>query len=704
MTSDGEDFNEDVVEAFKRFYSQFYDERVRELPSMYEEGEAPSLTIDYRKLIQFDEELAHSLTDTPDTVYKGAVRALQEYLENDELESSDLRIANHSSEDNNVINIVNTGRSKNIGKMVTIEGIVKTSSRVLPRVTEAVFVCRGCGTSQSIIQPTNPNRIQYPYECRNDNCSVSSQKSFELDKKSSRQVDFQKIVVEEPPEDIQGGHNPESVNVYIRGDITGEVDPGNRVSVTGVLRSDNTNDNPVFTTFIEGNHVQKEEKEFEEIEITEEDEEKILELAEEEGIYKRIRDSIAPSIYGSKWEKLAMATQLFSGVTKDTDDTYIRGDVHILLIGDPGTGKSVLIQSARRLAPRGVYTVGKGSSSAGLTAAVVRDSDMSGEQKWSLEAGALVLADKGLAAIDEIDKMTDSDRSAMHEALEQQTVSINKAGINATLKSRCSLLAAANPKYGRFDDMEPPNKQINLAPALISRFDLMFTIQDKPEEELDTKIAEHILDGNVKATSGFDDEERMRDDEEDMFENAIDPDLLRKYVAYARQNVSPTLDINARQRIVDKFVELRDNDEGEGPVAVTRRQVQSIVRISEAIARMRLKERVEESDVQIAIKIKMAALEDTGVDPVTGELDADVIETGMSSTKRKKSRKFEAILKELSEEYPEEGAPLNEIAEKAQEEIGMTKSEVEDKLNKLHRSGEVYEIGGNNRYNYIDRD
>jgi len=216
------------------------------------------------------------------------------------------------------------------------------------------------------------------------------------------------------------------------------------------------------------------------MDITGEDKEEIVRLSSSEGIYEKMVASIAPSIYGYDQEKLSMILQLFSGVTKQLPDgSRIRGDLHMLLIGDPGTGKSQMLAYIENIAPRAVYTSGKGSSSAGLTAAAVRD-DFGDGQQWSLEAGALVLADRGIAAIDELDKMRPEDRSAMHEALEQQKISVSKAGINATLKSRCSLLGAANPKYGRFDQYEPISEQIDLEPALISRFDLIFTVTDTP--------------------------------------------------------------------------------------------------------------------------------------------------------------------------------------------------------------------------------
>jgi replicative DNA helicase Mcm len=331
------------------------------------------------------------------------------------------------------------------------------------------------------------------------------------------------------------------------------------------------------------------------------------------------------------------------------------------------------------------------------TAAAVRD-DFGDGQQWTLEAGALVLADKGIAAVDELDKMAADDRSAMHEALEQQKISVSKAGINATLKSRCSLLGAANPKYGRFDQYEPIGEQIDLEPALISRFDLIFTVTDKPNEEEDKRLAEHILQTNyagqlntqrTEMSAPNISEEEVNNQTQEVAPT-IDPDLLRKYIAYSKRNCFPTMTDEAMETIEDFYVDLRSKGADEdAPVPVTARQLEALVRLAEASARVRISDEVEAEDAERAVDITRSCLQDIGVDPETGQFDADVVETGTSKSQRDRIKNLKQLISEIEEEY-EEGAPVEEVMVRA-DEIGMEQSKAEHEIDKLKQKGEVYE-------------
>lgn len=359
---------------------------------------------------------------------------------------------------------------------------------------------------------------------------------------------------------------------------------------------------------------------------------------------------------------------------------------------------SALLQYIRNIAPRSVYTSGKGSSSAGLTAAAVRD-DFGEGQQWTLEAGALVLADRGIAAVDELDKMDSNDRSAMHEALEQQSISISKAGINATLKSRCSLLGAANPKYGRFDQYEPIGEQIDLDPALISRFDLIFTVTDQPDPEEDKKLAQHILQTNYAGElntqrTNLASPDVTREEVDSVTEEVapdIDADLLRKYIAYAQQNCYPRMTDEAREAVQDFYVDLRSKGADEdAPVPVTARKLEALVRLAEASARVRLSDTVDREDAERAIEIVRSCLQDIGVDPETGEYDVDVIETGRSKTQRDRVKGIKEVIRELQEEYDgESGAPQEKVIERA-DEVGIEGSKAEHEIQKLRDKGEIY--------------
>ena len=358
---------------------------------------------------------------------------------------------------------------------------------------------------------------------------------------------------------------------------------------------------------------------------------------------------------------------------------------------------SQMLSYIENIAPRSVYTSGKGSSSAGLTAAAVQD-DFGDGQQWTLEAGALVLADKGIAAVDELDKMASDDRSAMHEALEQQKISISKAGINATLKSRCSLLGAANPKYGRFDQYEPIGEQIDLEPALISRFDLIFTVTDQPDPEHDGKLADHILKTNYAgelntqrdriATSEF--TQQQVDDVTEEVAPEIDAELLRKYVAHAKRSCFPTMTDEAKATIREFYVDLRSKGADEdAPIPVTARKLEALVRLAEASARVRLSDTVEAEDADRSVDIVRSCLQDIGVDPETGQFDADVVETGTSKTQRDRIKNIKGLISDIEEEF-EEGAPIEEVLDRA-DEIGMDASKAEQEIEKLRRKGEVYE-------------
>jgi replicative DNA helicase Mcm len=326
----------------------------------------------------------------------------------------------------------------------------------------------------------------------------------------------------------------------------------------------------------------------------------------------------------------------------------------------------------------------------------VRD-DFGDGQQWTLEAGALVLADQGIAAVDELDKMAPDDRSAMHEALEQQSISVSKAGINATLKSRCSLLGAANPKYGRFDQYEPIGEQIDLEPALISRFDLIFTVTDQPDQEEDARLAEHILQTNyagelnthrTETTASNYTEEEVETVTEEVAPT-IEPDLLRKYVAYAKRNCFPTMTEEAKAEIQDFYVDLRAEGTGDdAPVPVTARKLEALVRLAEASARVRLSDTVEKEDAERATDIARSSMEDIGMDPETGEFDADVVETGTSKSQRDRVKNILDLVGEIEEEY-DEGAPVDVVVERAEEQ-GIEPSKAEHEIEQLKQKGEVY--------------
>ncbi len=686
--------NQELTDRFIQFYRNYYREDIGTLAQSYP-NEQRSLYLDYDDLYTFDPDLAEDYLSQPDQIQEYAEEALRLYdLPADvKLGNAHVRLRNlPESVDIRGIRV----HDNHIGKLVSVQGIVRKATDVRPKITDSAFECQRCGTMNYI--PQMDGEFQEPHECQ----GCERQGPFRINFDQSEFIDAQKIRVQESPEGLRGGETPQSIDINAEDDITGLVTPGDHVTVAGVLHieqmSQGNEKSSLFDLYMDGISVKIEDEEFEDMDIKEEDIEQIVELSTEPDIYEKMVASVAPSIYGYDEEKLAMILQLFSGVTKNLPDgSRIRGDLHMLLIGDPGTGKSQMLSYIQNIAPRSVYTSGKGSSSAGLTAAAVRD-DFGDGQQWTLEAGALVLADKGIAAVDELDKMRPEDRSAMHEALEQQKISISKAGINATLKSRCSLLGAANPKYGRFDRYEPIGEQIDLEPALISRFDLIFTVTDQPDHDHDTKLAEHIIKTNYAgelntqrtrlATSEFTQAEV--DAVTDQVAPEIDAELLRKYIAHSKRSCFPTMTEEAKVAIRDFYVDLRSKGaDDDAPVPVTARKLEALVRLSEASARVRLSDTVEQEDADRVIDIVRSCLQDIGVDPETGQFDADVVETGTSKTQRDRIKNIKQLIAEIENEF-EEGAPIEEVLERA-DEIGMDASKAEQEIEKLRRKGEVYE-------------
>ncbi len=684
--------NTQLVDRFQTFYREYYKDALGELARQYPTGKK-SLVVEWHDLYQFDPDLADDVRSQPGQLREYAEEALRLYDLPVDVSLSEAHIRITGLPDTTDIRDI---RADHRGQLIAVQGIVRKATDVRPKITNAAFECQRCGTLTRI--PQAGGDFQEPHECQ----GCERQGPFRVNFDQSTFIDAQKIRVQESPEGLRGGETPQAIDIGIEDDITGDVTAGDHVTVTGILKLDQQGNDreqsPMFDVYMDGMTVEIEDEQFEEMDITDEEKARIVELSNDPDIYEKMVGAIAPSIYGYEDQKLAMALQLFSGVTKHLPDgSRIRGDLHMLLIGDPGTGKSQLLQYVRNIAPRSVYTSGKGASTAGLTAAAVRD-DFGDGQQWTLEAGALVLADQGIAAVDELDKMNPEDRSAMHEALEQQSISISKAGINATLKARCSLLGAANPKYGRFDQYEPIAEQIDLEPALISRFDLIFTVTDEPNEERDAELANHIIKTNyagelnthreqiTASNHGADEVEAATDD----VAPTIEPEFLRKYVAYAKRTCFPTMTEAAKAEIRDFYVDLRARGaDDDAPVPVTARKLEALVRLSEASARVRLSDTVEVEDAQRATDIVLSCLKEIGMDPETGQFDADVIETGTTKSQRDRIKSLKALITDIEDEY-DEGAPVDVVIERA-EEAGMDAGTAEHEIEQLKQKGEVYE-------------
>jgi len=516
-----------------------------------------------------------------------------------------------------------------IGTMVCCEGIVTKVSLVRPKVKETVHFCEATQqfSSQKYRDSTSLTGSQtnsnFP---TTDNAGNVLTTEFGL----STFADHQKIYIQDMPERTEPGSMPQTVECLLDGDMVDAVKPGDRIQCIGIYRALSGkravgSTSGKFHTCILVNNIvkiginsEKSSKSLSAREIK-----SIKKMAKKKDILSILAESIIPSIHGHAQIKKAIALQLLGGMAKDLDNgTHLRGDINILMVGDPSCGKSQLLRGVMNVGKLVINTTGRGSSGVGLTAAVTQDRD-SGEKK--LEAGAMVLADGGCVCIDEFDKMTDVDRTAIHEVMEQQTVTIAKAGIHCSLNARCSVIAAANPVYGMYDRFRKPHENIGLPDSLLSRFDLLFIVLDKIDTKIDRAISDHVLkmhltpysaemDGDDEFDGADDDDER---DDADVSiwrkqrlrkkTKIFTTDFCKKYVDFAKKQMKPQLTDEACEEIANKYGELREEERSQ-TLPITARCLETIIRLSTAHAKLRLSKIVEMVDVDASMEILTFAL------------------------------------------------------------------------------------------------
>ncbi len=667
-------------DLFIEFYKSFKTE-AGDLKYLVKITEMPlvgtrSIVIDYDDLLSFNKELAERLIVKPyeilkagsDAIYEVMLTVNPDYAGKSQPFNPRFRRLPDSLKLRSI-------RNEHMGKLQMIDGIVTRATAVRQRIIKAEFKCKSCSFTTTVEQ--TGGLFYQPQKCPEPNCGKVN--TLELQIQNSAFLDSQHFTLQEKPEDLPPGQLPRSVEVTVEGDIVDTARPGDRVAVTGILvgRQDFTRTGAklsMFTPLLDCNWADVSEKGVAEVEITHEDERKILELSKNPEINELVIRSIAPSIYGHENVKRAVSLLLFGGVPKLLPDgVRIRGDINVLLVGDPGTAKSQLLQYVARAAPRGLYTTGRGTTAAGLTSAVIRDRQ-TGE--YYLEAGALVLADGGTACVDEIDKMEDQDRVAMHEAMEQQTISIAKAGIVTTLNARTSVLAACNPKLGRYVSQEEISNNIDLSPTLLSRFDLIFIVQDVPDRVKDEAMAGHILHLHESSLS-----EELA---------PIPSDLLKKYTAYSRRKVSPRVTPDVSERLKQYFVDIRSKSQGpNSPIPITARQLEALVRLSEARARARLQDHVSVEDAEAAIKLMESCLREVSLDKSTGQIDIDTIMTGKP---RSQQERVLRMIKLMDVMVKEAGGPIKEqdYINRGIEELELDEDKMRDTLRQMIRDGQVY--------------
>ena len=663
-------------EAFTRFIEEYRDEKEevkyeQALSEMAVRG-LKSLVIDFTDLYAFDEDLARVVLDNPlDHLPHFDIAAFSKLRMRDPMYADQIRRVHVRFRGLPFETPLRRIGAEHIGRLVFVTGIIVRASAVQPFITNAAYRCTSCG--EMILMEQTDQFLKTPVQCP----SCNSRRGFELVPKESVFIDSQRISIQERPEELPAGQLPRSVNVELKDDVVDVARPGDRISLTGTLgllrKQGRGGTLRVFDLALEANSVDVSGREAELLEITEEDIEEIREVASDPWVFRRMLQSIAPSLYGLDTIKEAVMYLLFSGVSKELPDVRIRGDINVLLVGDPGTGKSQLLGYAAKTAPRGLLTTGRGSTAAGLTAAVVKEG---GTGNFVLEAGALVLADKGICCIDEMDKMRDEDRGAIHPAMEQQVVSIAKGGIVATLNARTSILAAANPTLGRYNPYQTIAQNMNLPVTILSRFDLIFVLRDLPEPEKDLKMAEHIL--NLHRAAGT------------PVTAPFSTEFFRKYASYAK-TIDPLMTDEVFESFRDFYVKMRSAsiEGGEASaISITARQLESLVRLSEARARVHLREEVTKEDAEAVIALYSRSLEQVGIDVSTGEIDIDIIYTGKPRSLQMQLQKVLGVIGEMERIS---GVVQDEDLFTAMlEDHGIARSEAARLIGVLMRDGTIY--------------
>lgn len=690
-----------VRSLWREFFETYnYVPKMAEISHNYPEKR--SLFVDEKELHEFNPEFLDEILNAPLEVLEIGKEIMFEMMPTPEEEIDQKKLWIRLVPTHRQPIPIRDIRETSLYKFITVEGLLRRVTEVRPRIIIAAFKCKNCGAVIRVRQETSD--LMKPISCdqKQGGCGkLAHQTDFILRPEESEFIDQQKVEIQESPETMpRGGVQPQRLMGFIEDDLCGQIFPGDRVQLSGILlaiqkiRGKTTE----FEITLHVNNLRKLSKEYTEVELTKEEIDEIENAAKDSEIFNKVVRSIAPTIAGMEDAKRAISLQLVGGVPKTLEDGVRRkGDIHILLVGDPGTAKSQLLTFVARIVPRGIYAVGKSTSASGLTAAAVKDEF--GEGRWTLEAGALVLADTGIACIDELDKMSKEDRSAMHEALEQQTVTISKAGIYATLNTRCPVLAAANPKEGRFNSNRVFFSQIDLPETLISRFDIVIPVLDKPDAERDVNIATHILKahlhGEVLALEGEGRRPEIEDTGRDL-QPAFSMDFLKKYISYARKCV-PVLSEEAREIIQKRYVEIRTMylREAEEVVPITPRQLEAMIRLSEASAKLRLSKVVTGEDAQLAVEIFMKCYKMVATDQTTNRLDVDIIHTGIPKSKRDAIATVRDIIIELEAENKETGAPKEEIVSHTLSMLAqyreIDETTVNEILEKLKDSGEIYE-------------
>lgn len=621
-----------IARELKSFLLEYTDEkgrsvygaRIRSLGEVNSE----SLEVSYDHLADSKAILALFLATSPSEVLK--------IFDIVAMEATELHYPNYSQIHQeihvrmiNFPNLINLRdlRETHLNNLIKVNGVVTRRTGVFPQLKYVKFDCLKCGAVLGPFIQESHTEVKISF-CTN----CQSKGPLKINSEKTLYRNYQRITLQESPGSVPAGRLPRHREIILLSDLVDVAKPGEEVDITGIYKNNydgNLNVKsgfPVFATIIEANSITKKELSNQNLHLfTEEEEREFRRLSQERGIIDKIISSMAPSIYGHKDIKTAIACSLFGGVPKDINGKHsIRGDINVLLLGDPGTAKSQILKYVEKTANRAVFATGQGASAVGLTASVRRD-PLTNE--WTLEGGALVLADKGTCLIDEFDKMNDQDRTSIHEAMEQQSISVSKAGIVTTLQARCAIVAAANPNGGRYNSTLTLTQNVDLTEPILSRFDVLCVVRDLVNEEADERLAGFVLDSHMRSHPDetgqdleLDDEDmevdtpskrsrqRRLDELNKQKEKEISPisqELLSKYIAYARTKVHPKLHQMDMDKVSKVYADLRRESLATESFPITVRHLESILRLAESFAKMRLSDFVSQNDLNRAIKVSI---------------------------------------------------------------------------------------------------
>lgn len=601
----------EIANRFKSFLRTFVDERghytYRERIRRMCEQNKSSFVVSYTDLANKEHVLAYFLPEAPfqmleifDKVAKEMVLSIFPTYERVTNEIH-VRISELP-----LIEELRTFRKLHLNQLVRTLGVVTATTGVLPQLSVVKYDCVKCGYILGPFVQTQNAEVK-PGSCP----ECQSMGPFNINMEQTVYRNYQKITLQESPGRIPAGRIPRSKDVVLLTDLCDMCKPGDEVEVTGIYTNNydgslNTEQGfPVFATVIIANYlVVKDSKQVVQS-LTDEDIATIQKLSKDPRIFDRVVTSMAPSIYGHDFIKRAIALALFGGESKNPGEKHkVRGDINLLICGDPGTAKSQFLKYTEKIAPRAVFTTGQGASAVGLTAYVRRNPQT---REWCLEAGALVLADQGVCLIDEFDKMNDQDRTSIHEALEQQSISISKAGIVTSLRARCTVIAAANPIGGRYDPSMTFSENVNLSEPILSRFDVLCVVKDEFDPMQDQHLAQFVVESHIKHHPS---NEEIVEDSQQQGAMEIPQELLKKYIVYSKENVRPKLTNIDEDKIAKMYSQLRQESYATGSLPITVRHIESVIRMAEAHARIHLRETVQECDVSMAIRMMLESFID----------------------------------------------------------------------------------------------